>query len=71
VRAYQSVRDIPDPIDLAVVAVPGLTARAVPAALTHYSLTGLYDDVIGAPKRRETIYRLRPVASRAGTITEF
>ena len=37
---------------LTVVAVPGLTATAVPAALTHYSLTGLYDDVLGAPKLR-------------------
>jgi phospholipase C len=38
---------------LTVVAVPGLTATVVPAALTHYSLTGLYDDVIGAPKLRD------------------
>jgi len=38
---------------LTVVAAPGLTGKVVTTALTHYSLTGLYDDVIGAPKLRE------------------
>jgi acid phosphatase len=38
---------------LTVVASPGLTGKVVTAALTHYSLTGLYDDAIGAPKLRE------------------
>ena len=30
-----------------------MTGKVVTAALTHYSLTGLYDDVIGTPKLRE------------------
>jgi hypothetical protein len=38
---------------LTVVAAPGVTRIVVTAALTHYSLTGLYDDVIGAPKLRD------------------
>jgi Phosphoesterase family len=38
---------------LTVVAAPGVTGKVVTAALTHYSLTGLYDDVIGAAKLRE------------------
>lgn len=38
---------------LTVVAAPGVTGKVVTAALTHYSLTGLYDDVIGARKLRE------------------
>jgi phosphatidylinositol-3-phosphatase len=38
---------------LTVVAAPGLTGKVVTAALTHYSLTGLYDDVIGVPKLRD------------------
>jgi hypothetical protein len=38
---------------LTVVAAPGLTGKVVTAALTHYSLTGLYDDVIGAAKLRD------------------
>ena len=37
---------------LTVVAAPGLTGKLVTTALTHFSLTGLYDDVIGAPKLR-------------------
>jgi hypothetical protein len=36
-----------------VVAAPGLTGKVVTAALRHYSLTGLYDDVIGVPKLRD------------------
>jgi acid phosphatase len=39
---------------LTVVAAAGLTDKVVTAALTHYSLTGLYDDVIGAPKLRDS-----------------
>ena len=38
---------------LTVVAAPALTGKVVNAALTHYSLTGLYDDVIGTPKLRQ------------------
>ena len=38
---------------LTVVAAPGLTGKVVTAALTHYSLTGLYDEVIGVPKLRD------------------
>ncbi len=38
---------------LTVVAAPALTGKVVTAALTHYSLTGLYDDVLGAAKLRE------------------
>jgi acid phosphatase len=38
---------------LTVVAAPGVTGKVVTAALTHYSLTGLYDDVIGAAKLRD------------------
>jgi acid phosphatase len=39
---------------LTVVAAAGLTDKVVSAVLTHYSLTGLYDDVIGAPKLRDS-----------------
>jgi hypothetical protein len=39
---------------LTVVVGPGLTGKVVTAPLTHYSLTGLYDDVIGAPKLRDS-----------------
>ncbi len=37
---------------LMVVAAPGVTGKVVTTPLTHYSLTGFYDDVIGAPKLR-------------------
>lgn len=37
---------------LTVVAAAGVTGKVVTTALTHYSLTGLYDDVIGVPKLR-------------------
>jgi hypothetical protein len=37
---------------LTVVIAPGVTQRVVGAALTHYSLTRLYDDVAGAPPLR-------------------
>jgi acid phosphatase len=39
---------------LTVVVGPGLTGKVATAPLTHYSLTGLYDDVIGAPKLRDS-----------------
>jgi hypothetical protein len=39
---------------LTVVAAAGLTGKVVTAALTHYSLTGLYDDVLGARKLRDS-----------------
>ena len=38
---------------LTVLATPGVTGKVVTAALTHYSLAGLYDEVIGAAKLRE------------------
>jgi hypothetical protein len=38
---------------LTVVAAPGVTGKVVTVALTHYSLTGFYDDVIAAPKLRD------------------
>jgi acid phosphatase len=37
---------------LTVVIAPGVTHRVVGAALSHYSLTRLYDDVAGAPPLR-------------------
>ncbi len=37
---------------LTVVAVPGLAHKVIAAPLTHYSLTGLYDDLIKAPRLR-------------------
>jgi len=39
---------------LTVVAAAGLTGKVVTAPLTHYSLAGLYDDVVGAPKLRNS-----------------
>ena len=38
---------------LTVVAAPGLAGKIVTSPLTHYSLTGLYDDAIGAAKLRD------------------
>ena len=49
---------------LTVVAAPGLTGKVVTAALTHYSLTGLYDDVIGVPKLRDAATAFDHVAMR-------
>jgi phosphatidylinositol-3-phosphatase len=37
---------------LTVVTAPGLDGRIVTAPLTHYSLTGLYDDTIGVARLR-------------------
>lgn len=39
---------------LTVVLAPGLTGKVITAPLTHYSLSGLYDDVIGASKLRDS-----------------
>jgi len=37
---------------LTVVAVPGLSSQVTTAPLTHYSLTGLYSDIVRAPRLR-------------------
>ena len=47
-----------------VVVAPGVTGEVVSAALTHYSLTGLYEDVIGAPKLRDAAGHARDGGGR-------
>jgi hypothetical protein len=39
---------------LTVVVAPGMAGKVITAPLTHYSLSGLYDDVIGASKLRDS-----------------